>query len=267
MARLTVIHDDSYQHADAEYSQANNYRRGYIVSVFEDGHPLETFSKIKLPRFCIIDIPGVSKAAIEQYAQSFIRQIDYSIVAHDPVQDGYRVDVSTINATVSGKGVLTRAKVENYLTDWGAVVVNANTSRVRFDVLMFDAMTSPQLWNNAPVTFSEEDYNETTGVHTIRATYNNAPVPQQVMTEAERRVALVGGVVVSNDPGSIVFTMDRGVVFQAFKDEVKHLIEDRFLTRRYYFNAATMDAAVANGGQLTMTAGAAIAAINDLAAE
>lgn len=265
MARTVVRAQALYAHADPYIADAHNSRKGCIIQSFEDG--TDVGSEVKLPMYVIIDTPGIALSAIKQYEQGFRRAISYSIVASDPVQDSFRVDLSVTNKTVSGKGAIIRAQVENYLKEWGAIVVSVNATRVRFDVKIYDAATSPKMWEGAPVVFSEDGYDQTTGIHTIRATYNNAPVPQLVMTIAERIVADHGGILISNDPGSIVFTMDRQTVFDAFKVDIQSKMETRFLKRRYRFDDATVDAAIANRGTLSMTGAQALAAIIDKATE
>lgn len=264
MARTVIIAEANYQHSDADYSDANNYRYGYIVQSFGDGQDLG--SKVGLPRFAIIDTPGVPLSAVRQYEEDFNREVLISIINSDLAIDGHRVDLTVTNKTVSGKGSLTRAKAESFLNDWGGVVVSATQARIRFDVTVYGFLTSPRMWGGFPVVFNEISYDQTTGVHRIEAAYDNAPVTQQAMTKAE---AIVGAnaLIISNDPGSIVFEITRADAFEMFKSEIKERLEQRFLTRRYYVDPAVVDQAVIAGGSLTMTGAEALASIKDLAAE
>lgn len=263
MARTLVTARDMYQHSDEFKRDSANALKGHVIKSFEDGH--EFGSKEVLPDFVVIDTPGVALSAVENYERPLRRLIDYATVANDMAVDGFRVDVFTTNKTVSGKGKITRAQVENFLGQWGVVVVNANETRVRFDFTVYNLIVS--MLGGFPVIFVEDSYNVPTGQHTITATYNNAPVSQKVISHAEEILTNTGAVILDSNPGSIQFTLTRDVVIPLFKTSIKDKIEEKFLFRQFYFDSIFVDQVISNGGILSTTGQDAIAHIVDRATE
>lgn len=266
MARRLVTARDMYQHPDQSVRDAGNAIKGLIVRRVDDGHE---FSPLEgLPDFVVIDTPGELVSGPDAYELPLLSVIDYTIVNSSPSLDGFRVDVFTTNKTASGKGQLTLAQVDAYLTSWGATIVNVNSTRVRFDFSIYGLLSSSQMLGHWPqVTLAEDSYDSVTGDHVLTVTYINAPLPPKAVTEAERIVQQFGGTVNSSTPGAINFTMNRSDVINYFKLQTKEALERVVLLRQYRFDPAFIDTAIAAGGVLSVTPAQAIANLIDRATE
>jgi len=104
---------------DPTKDQRGCYKRGDIVVVMPDGH---TWGKEEgLPKFVIVKIPGLSVAAVKQYAESEYPLGDRS---QKPVRRRrFKVPIDDLPANIKNEalntGVVTvsKTKVANYVKD------------------------------------------------------------------------------------------------------------------------------------------------------
>jgi hypothetical protein len=261
----TDVHGDgtvNYYHPDAEKDRRGVYKKGYPVSIYDAPKKPRGF-KEGLPYFCEIYVTDASVDELNAMISSIFggvsimqpwrREIDFSTVNNDPVIDGWRIDVYATNPGSSNYGGITGTMVENYLNKWNAEIYSATKNNVRFDVTIFeDASNNPGtiqsegFWE-APVTnisFTETDYNSTTGDHTVEADYSLSGY------EAEKvatRVVDRGGTVNSNIGGVINFTINRSDIFQWFQDDVRQALENTIYRRQFYIPEETVDTIISTG--------------------
>jgi len=252
----------NYSLADEEKDRRGVYKKGYPVAMYDDPRKPRGY-KEGLPYFCEVHVTDASVAEVNamivstfsgtNMLQSWDREIDFSTVNNDPVIDGWRIDVFATNPGSSNYGGITGTMVENYLNKWNAEIYSATTNNVRFDVTIFEdasnnpgAIQSEGFWE-APVTnisFTETDYNSTTGDHTVEADYSLSGY------EADRvaiRVVDRGGTVNSNIGGVINFTINRSDIFQWFQNDVKQSLEDIIYRRQFYIPESTVDTIISTG--------------------
>lgn len=224
---------------------AGKWYAAQIVVVQEDGH--EWGGKEGPPKFGIIKVPGVTKAAAEQYLEEWRHNTTINIVASDPATDSYRLRMISDRVSVSGKNGLVRASVEQFFTDWGATIVNFQSDRVTFDISVYAAITSERFWDAdvSGVVFVETDYNQATGDHVIQV--QESPFTAQQMRSA---VEKNGGTVLPPDS----FVMNRSVARQKFSDDINEQLRNiSYARRRWYVTATGMSALNAAGGIITVT--------------
>lgn len=216
-----------------------------IVVAMEDGH--QWGREEGPPVFYILKVPGVSKADVEEYLAEWRHDPTYTVMNSQLAQDAYRVKMSTTAVSVSGKGAITLSQVRNFFERWNCSVVSSTANSVTFDVSIYGVLTSSAFWDAdvSGITFSETEYNRTTGSHLIEVV-TTAITPEQIQQKCqERGVAYVA-------PRS--FLAPRKVARAMMQDE----IADRFrgigiARRRWYITAAGMAAIQAAGGILTVT--------------
>lgn len=229
------------------------------------GYPLQAFDMWQLmgkqvpPNWVQLTLTDTDVKTAQAYCAAWLREVDYDVVAHDPVLDGYRMRVFVKPELVSASGLnaLTRERVENYLNNWGASVVNVAQNQVTFDARIRDAIWSNGFWgvNVSVVDFTEQDYDSGTGVHT---TYVNA---ENLLTVSRDRIAGIiinrCGIssIISAHPNKKQFTFEcgRDTVAQAFKRDVKERVDGLYTDRKWYIIKQFIDLAYANGGNIDLT--------------
>jgi hypothetical protein len=264
---LLLVYDKDNTHSDPDIEYSGCYKKGYVVEVFEDDKP---YNNPPSPPWVIVQVNGVTKAQVEQYMEMWGRTVDYTVIARDVAQDGWRLEIKTTNANPSGKGHLTRAMVEEYINGWNGNVVTFVNNGVRFDISVYLAATSERFWGRpvSTINFSEVSYDQGTGVHRISANYGAISVPSgttldQFESQFANAVTEHGSTVVSNSGGVIVFDIPRDTVIQRFRDDVKETVEQTICRRKKYLDPATVDWIVANGRFISVSAATAAGYVRD----
>jgi len=253
-----MIYDKDNLHADPEKEYRGCYKKGYVVEVFEDDKP---YVNPPAHPFVILQVTGVTKAQVENYMNQWQRAITYNVIQRSVPLDGWRLEIKATNANVSGKGHLTRVKVEEFITNWGGQIVNVVQNGVRFDISIFSIVKSRNFWGRdvSPIVFTEVSYDQGAGVHRVSADYNAVPFPPGMTMEAFEKmfsdaVTEKDGTVVSNTGGVIIFDIGRDVVIQMVRDEIQQSSEGTICRRQKYLAPAFVDQIIADGRVMTATA-------------
>jgi len=271
MAKLLVYDKDNF-HADPDKEYRGCYKKGYIVEVFEDSKPHVNPPQ---PPFLILQLTDRTKAQVESYMNQWERIVDYAQIARDVPNDGWRLDLETTNPNPSGKGHITLAKAQNYLENWNAINISKVGNAVRFDISIYNILTSQNFWGTDKVNlviFNELAYDEGTGVHQVSANYGALPVPQgttldQFENNMASRVTEVGGIVITNTGGVITFDIGRDAVIQKAKDDVKRMMQDTICRRHLYLDPTYADTIISAGRELVATAAEVAPFIRDRVTE
>lgn len=241
------------------------------LMVFGTGFPVEVRNRDVLgskeipPKFVRFIITDADKPDIDAYCEYWQHEIDWEFVGHDYSIDGHRINAFVKPELVSASGLnsLTRAKIENFLTRWGAVVQSIGPNSVVFDVTVYNAIVSEGFWGRdmIGVGFSELSYNESTGVHRIQVNYSGVPVLVNLDdAEINRFIQERGGTIVQHVANTRVrFDINRSSVFDWFKLDVYQKTESTYSVRKWYFTQQAVNLALANGGDLELTRQQALA--------
>ena len=248
-----------------------DHAKGMIISLVDDGYA-ETFTGLKLPDFVVVKIP-LTKAQAKQYRTEWRSDLQFSVISSDVSTDTYTIGISSSTPGISGEGNVTRAQVEEFLNSWNLTVNSVSANQVTFDASIYQAAISEAFWSSDVVqniVFAETDYIQTGGTHTISADYNalltlvTDPVKRSRIASAfEKRIASRGGVLISNQNGIAIFTIERATVRAAFQDDVKQQADKMIKRRRWSFLASDVDAAIAAGGYVTITQTQLLAKLRD----
>jgi len=255
----------NYTHPDPDKDKSGVYKKGYPVAILDDPRSFRGY-KEGLPYFCAVRVTDGTKAEVEAMIasafsgtslnQTWSREIDFATVNNDMPIDGWRINVFATNPGANNFAGVTQAMVENYLTKWNALVVQATVNEVRFDVAIFEdgsqipgAIQSQGFWGVEPtdVTFNETSYVEGTGVHTVEADYSLSSFSSD---QVQKRIEDRGGIVSSNVGGVATFTINRTDVFQWFQQEVREALEQTIYRRQFYIPEAVVDTIIATGTQI-----------------
>ena len=274
MAEILIhVNHQDYSHADPEKDESGVYKRGYIVDIQEDS--FSWGSKEGLPRFVKVNVTDADVAGVQSMVdsvfggtdirQSWNRKIDFANVNSNLTIDGWRIRVFALNPGSTNKGGVTQTKAENYLNKWNASVNSATANEVVFDVAIFEdasnnpgALQSTKFWNFDDIsnlTFTENSYNETSGVHEIELDYSAEPLLTGKDQQVATRVLTRGATIISHEPLSdtITFSITRNDVFQHFKEEVRQLLETAVYRTQFRIPEATVNTIVSGGGTTDVT--------------
>jgi hypothetical protein len=231
------------------------FQEGYIINA----RPFKRLGGKQVPpNFIQIELTDADDhAAIDAvYARPWKRFIDWEFVGHDYSIDGHRLNVFVKQeyVSVSGLAGLTREMVENYLNNWGASIYSIAANSVVFDVTVFGAISSTSFWggrNISGIEFTENDYDSTTGIHTVEADYSGVAIEPNTV---ELLVMKNGGTIVKHPTSKITFTIQRSTVFEIFKQSVKEAIDGTpYSQRQFKIPTQYVQAALDNEGTLSVT--------------
>lgn len=257
MAEILVRAVNNVVSPDADLDRRDGAKKGDVISVQPDGHQWGGLEGP--PRFVLVKCPGLDHQNVRDRIHSWDYDLAFNVIASDPAQDGFRIRATNQTESPSGGARLTRAKVEAFLNAWGATVVNAGQGFVTFDVRILDSATSQQFWEDYlpidGIVFTEDGYDQATGLHTITMDYSAHPFylssPQRAQQIArgavqQRATFLVQGA------GIITFSVHRSNVREAFRADVSRTL-GTWRKHRYHFSEADVDTALAQGGVVTLT--------------
>jgi len=241
--------------ADKDSANPTQYKKGDFVEVRANSSSYGL--KEGLPTFIIVKVPEIATMTVVNYlSKMWVQTFDYSVVNRNASIDGYRLRAFAEDVSASNLGGLTRDKVETFLTKWGCSIFSTASNEVVFDVLAFDAIKSQGFWEiredkHALFQFSEDGYDEATGIHTIRIDYSASGMnPSFIETYIEGR----GTTIILNSGLVIVFEITANIVFQHFKRVVKGALDGNIIRRRqYYLTSAAVDIVIDAGGTMTIT--------------
>lgn len=232
------------------------YLKGMIVVVKPGTHVWGGLEG--LPDFVQLDISDADDpASIEDRASEWQQILDWDVVNSDLLVDGHRLLIWTTNRRGDGLGDITEAQARNFLEQWGAsnIVVGSRPSGaagVRFDITVFAAATSRGFFERdlTGFVFSELTYTQVTGIHEVRLTYPAGLNHDAVVAEVAAKA-----VVLTSNPGPrrVDYLVTRMGMLDVFKARMKQELEASVKRRRWYFDTAAVDQAIAVGGHVTRT--------------
>jgi len=257
-----------YEHPDPNKDKSGVFKKGYPVTIKKYPHGgwgyMECYPYFVQVRVTDGDITDVESLISSNFGghsivQEWTRKLDFSTVNNDPVIDGWRIDVSATNPGANNYAGITQEMVETYLSRWNASVVAFTENNVRFDVAIFEdgdsnpgAIQSQGFWGVDPigVIFTEIDYDQGTGIHTVEADYSGTGFTSD---QVESRIEARNANIISNTSGVVTFDVSRVNVFKWFQEEVKTALETVIYRRQFRVDTSTVDYIVSNGVKTTVS--------------
>ena len=254
---LIFTNHRNYSVADSAEQEKGVYKKGDIVTIKNNGswgkrEGLPSFVRIKVNNANKSDINTMIKNYFggQVISQTWQRFIDWQVINSNLSIDGWRLSLYATNSGLNNKAGLTRARVENYINKWGGEVFSVSTNDVTFDISVFNAIKSNGFWgrNVSQIIFQEFGYEQSSGLHTIRADYSFYGFPDYVVREA---VLDKEGIVLGLENNIIDFTITRQNVLDVFKQDLKENLEIAIFRRKYRISESDVDAIINAGGIVT----------------
>lgn len=231
-----------------------SYQKGYPVTFKESGEAWGS-KELEPQSFIRVKVP----AEFDEISKLFVgwnRRTTYDITAFDPMTDTFGVKMFADIETVKGskkEGELNVADVEQFLSDWGAVVKHDESAPndVRFTLKAIDALNGKGYiyFGNEDdyVVFTETFYDPASGLHRIDADYSNSVIPKK---QIEDTIASAGATLISidHDKGLFTFETTRDIMRGKLEEGVRNNFDTAVSIARYYLPESYVDAAIAAGG-------------------
>ena len=236
-------------------------KKGNII--YEKNSPAIWGKKEKLPNYIIVTVTGaVTVLQARQYRNPWACLYDWTVDNYNSALDGYRVTIFADKVSQSGKGAITRAKLDTHLNLMGFSHHATAPNQITYDFSIYNVVTSRWFWGRdvSSVVFQENSYVPATGIHTIQADYGIASWPMDKVSE---KVQNCGGVVLNNIASVITFTIEKSVIISALKDYFRAHIDEVIEERQFYVDNTYVDTVVASGGLDTKTVSEFLALIQN----
>ena len=251
-----------YTHADPVKDRQGVHKKGDFINVkpdgWSDGEHWHQSKYADTGIFVVVKVPGFTptQEQIDTYRGAWKDDFGYEVLQSNAGQGRYTVRVYEQNAGASGENNLTATKVEGFLTRWGCADISFTTNSCTFDLSLWNAVRSAGFWEirliGTIVNFTLVSYSSTTGVGKIQV--DNVSIPaDRFQIEAEDRITQRGGTVVSSTESQVVFDIERSVVLDAFRADMKDKAEQVYKRHRFCIDASEVDTILSQGGMVTIT--------------
>jgi len=233
-----------------EIDLKSTYKKGYPVNALSDGHPWHR--KERLPMFVVVKCPEVTVAQAKTYETMWMKRIDYEVLSINPNNATYQIRVFGENVSASGKNILTKDQVENYLENWDCVIEGFAANEVILTLSLWQSCKSNGFWecDVSLVGFTLISYDSQTGNAMVEANYEILNVNEKNIIA---RIKTRGGNIISLKNEVVRFEINRDDVLQHFKEETKERVETIYSRRMFRFDPNFIDTVIAAGGQLAVS--------------
>lgn len=223
------------------------YKKGDCIEIRASSTP---FTGLEPSKFVMVEVTNTPIDSYDIYRERWERIIDYEVVNSNPSIDGFRIRLYSPLYDSSGNGKITLAEVQTFVENWGGSIFSSGDNEVVFDVLIYDAICSPNFWEIPidDIVFTENSYTEATGIHEVEIDFSalgNNP------TYVERYVMEKGGTIISNVNKVITAEFHRSDVRTLFQEDIKEKAKKLVFPYRYYIGSGVVDYIVGQGNSIT----------------
>ena len=254
MAEL-LVKARSVANADPDKDRRGCYKRGDIVLAQPDGH--EWGRMEGLPDFVVIRVPGLTAAAAVARCESWDEEYDVTVLQRNEALDGWRFKVVNLQRRASdGAGTPETERIRDLFERWGCTFVRRDPDGVVLDWRIVSGATSRAFLGGDPlnlgVVIAETAYDRPSGWHTYTVDWSAATFERAGLVIV-RRIAALGGEVLSTVGNTAIYRLHRDPVRNAFVQDVRGARE-MYKRRRFQVPETVMLQAEAAGGVLTLSA-------------
>jgi hypothetical protein len=231
--------------------------------VYQSGDPVDVMAIPRLggkqvpPTFIEVVVTDATVGdVLASYCSEWRREIEWDVLASNLDTDTHTLKayVKAEHISASGLNRLTRKQVESYLNNWGAEVLSIAPGEVTFSANIYGAIKSNGFWGRdvQMLSWSEIGYDKLTGIHRVKVDYTGYAIP---LAKYAGRIVERGCKIVQNRPAQhyVTFDCSRENVRSQFKADVKSRVDGIYSRKRWRFMPAAIDAAMANGGSISVT--------------
>jgi hypothetical protein len=271
-----LIRNFDSSNPDPGLDRAGCRKRGMCDQESEDGAVAwEGFSGLDLGRkFVVIKCPEI-KDRTELYPEGFRKvwrdDLKIEVVSSDKTKGEKVIKVTEVNAGKSLQNAVSGRKLDRikaHLEKWGCTDHTERENELQTKFAVDAAVRSAEFWGVpaeklVALAPAKEAYSAIT--EKIQVSLTTADSKESAAMLA--KVMDVAGESVSKVGSAEVFEVSTDKVLEKIQRETKERCEQTYLYQQHRIDKATMDAAVAAGGMLTLTKAELLAAIVDAAAE
>lgn len=224
------------------------YKRGFIVCYEDDSIPISR--RMCVPDFFVINCGDIDEEQVRAYLESWKKEIDYTVLAHQVPTDGYRIKVFGSKTSIQEHGVnygrIKKVDVQSTLENWGCSIYQTTTNEVTFDFYIHEMIQSNGFWQTdadlSGIVWTELNYDETTGMHRIQCDYSGTSFSEKkIESNLKNRIdpkqpGYNGDQIVSHENNVVVFDMNRNLVLQHFKNKMKDKVVKHIMRRFQYLD-------------------------------
>lgn len=260
MAEL-LIKAVSASNADPDKDRRGCYKRGDVVVAMEDGHEWGRLEGP--PDFVVVRLSGVSRAAAEQWCESWDWEYDLTVLSRSVPLDGWRFRVVNLQRRADGTGTPETERIRRAFASWGATLVRRDADGVVLDWRIVDGATSQAFWGADPavlgISVTEIAYEDITGQHTFTADWSQSTT-LGISSRVRRQITERGGeILASVGATATTYRLGRGGVLSAFTQSIR-LLRQGFQRRRFRLAEGEVAAALIAGGVVAYPDAATFAA-------
>jgi len=227
---------------------APHFPKGTIVTARPAG--FEWGAKEVPPEFIRVTVNAWTYKQVKPYLSQFIRRLKWSVVSSDAVTDTHRLRITSDMIGSGGIGGYSAAEVQGYLQGWNATNITGSAGEVEFDLNIYDAIVSGNLFDIGGETYVENNYDQVGGEHTVTVT-----LPAEFhINHALNRMIDRGADILSVNGRDVQMLLTRDDVRQEFARELRRTTDKRIAQRRYAITEAAVNQALGNGGIVTVPA-------------
>lgn len=236
-------------------------RKGDVVTVKPDGHSdnpnWAQSQEANTDKLLMVKCPQLDDVVGRHYKKPWQTDLGYQILAARPNAGEYDVRVYEKVPGAAGHYNLTRDKIETFLDLWNCSNVSFGANHCDFMFRLWSAAKSVGFWKKerivAGTTFTLMSYDGDMGIAVIRARVSASVRPKEPIP----RILYRGGEMVSAEHPFYVFRLDRSVIFEAFKRDIRKNIrrpkQAMYRKHRYCVSQNVLDWILAQGNGPTVT--------------
>lgn len=216
---------------------------------FSDGTHWWQSAYADTSKFLFVKCPEMSDLQGAIYTSSWKDDFDYEILANRPAVGQVDLRMWERVPGASGEHNLTRAKVESYLSTWNCsnidFGIDPDGNEVTFTFSLWGAVRSAQFWEVnadfiADLSFELLSYNAETGIGEVRVDLSNVS-EDHLATTIGMHIDMRDGEILELEYPTCRFRMHRSTLYQAFKADVRRILEKIYRPRRYYVEQSVLD--------------------------
>jgi hypothetical protein len=217
---------------------------GEIVAVVDEEYIFGADEQISAGNFFQIVVTDMTVEEAKAYIKEWGHEPTSEIVATNGT-GGFRVRITSLNVSASGKNAITRAQMDGFVTQWnGAHFAHTNTTYT-FDITTYQAATSEGFWGDTTGTvFADAGF--AAGVQTVQIV-SSPYSDEQIIAAAQR----LGGSVEAPD----LIHLPASALYEEFKDDIERAWGTISFKRRIWeINSEGMTYLANNEGRFVGTA-------------
>ena len=227
-------------------THTEKYDKGDVYWVAANSH---SYGTADLNNRVIVKSPSIALSDARAYMGQLLHRFLIDTLSSDLVTDTHWLKLYSEFSL--NPGSVNVQKIVDHLTLWGATNFATVGQSLEFDLSVFDAAVSEGLWGvNVGALAPAEIYDQPSGIHTITADYSSTG---KNSTPVELKVDEKGFTITNHLNKVITYEVHRSQIAPLLKAEVERYGKGVQAYKRWKFNAPVVDAAVANGGEVTLT--------------